>query len=170
MDTTLTSAINTLLETDTLAEFRVALGLGSFALLDGSTAATLNNNVHYQAKNSGGDAQSVAFIDTFNVLHLGAGIANLRISEDGNLVVGPLAGNATERLEVSGHILADLLKSRGYTAALLNINFPPDDHPYARAFVTDSNATHAAGLGNTVAGSGAHTVPVYSNGTNWIIG
>ena len=40
----------------------------------------------------------------------------------------------------------------------------------ARSFVTDSNATHAAGLGNTVAGGGANSVPVYSDGTNWKIG
>lgn len=40
----------------------------------------------------------------------------------------------------------------------------------ARAFVTDSNATHSAGLGNTVVGGGSNNVPVYSNGTNWLIG
>lgn len=40
----------------------------------------------------------------------------------------------------------------------------------ARAFVTDSNATLAAGLGNTVAAGGANKVPVYSDGTDWKIG
>ncbi len=40
----------------------------------------------------------------------------------------------------------------------------------AAAFVSDSNATHAAGLGNTVVGGGANFVPVYSDGTNWKIG
>lgn len=40
----------------------------------------------------------------------------------------------------------------------------------SRAFVTDSNATIAAGLGNTVAAGGANKVPVYSDGANWIIG
>lgn len=40
----------------------------------------------------------------------------------------------------------------------------------ARHFVTDSNATLAAGLGNIVAGGGANNVPVYSDGTNWRIG
>lgn len=39
-----------------------------------------------------------------------------------------------------------------------------------RCMVTDSNATHAAGLGNIVAGGGANIVPVYSDGTNWRIG
>lgn len=40
----------------------------------------------------------------------------------------------------------------------------------ARSFVTDANATHAAGLGTVVAGGGANAVPVYSDGTNWRIG
>lgn len=39
-----------------------------------------------------------------------------------------------------------------------------------RAFVTDANATLAAGHGNTVVGGGANRVPVHSDGTNWIIG
>jgi len=42
----------------------------------------------------------------------------------------------------------------------------------ARAFVSDSDATHAAGLGTEVdnTGSGAEFVPVYSNGSIWLIG
>ena len=40
----------------------------------------------------------------------------------------------------------------------------------ARQFVTDSNATLAAGLGNIVAAGGGNNVPVYSDGTNWRIG
>lgn len=39
--------------------------------------------------------------------------------------------------------------------------------PYARLFVTDATATTFA---STVAGGGANIVPVFSNGTNWIIG
>lgn len=40
----------------------------------------------------------------------------------------------------------------------------------ARGFVGDSNVTLAAGLGNTVVGGGTNKTPVYSDGTNWIIG
>ncbi len=40
----------------------------------------------------------------------------------------------------------------------------------ARAFVTDSTQTLAAGIGSTVAGTGGNKVPVYSDGTNWKIG
>ena len=40
----------------------------------------------------------------------------------------------------------------------------------ARRFVTDANATMAAGIGTAVVGGGANAVPVYSNGTDWLIG
>lgn len=40
----------------------------------------------------------------------------------------------------------------------------------ATAFVTDASTTIALGLGLTVVGGGANKVPVYSDGTNWIIG
>lgn len=39
-----------------------------------------------------------------------------------------------------------------------------------RSFVTDSSTTVILGLGLTVVGGGANKVPVYSDGTNWIIG
>ena len=37
-------------------------------------------------------------------------------------------------------------------------------------FVTDASTTIILGLGTTVVGGGANRVPVYSDGTNWIIG
>jgi hypothetical protein len=40
----------------------------------------------------------------------------------------------------------------------------------ARAWVTDSTVAAAANFGATVAGGGSYGVPVYSDGTNWIIG
>jgi hypothetical protein len=39
-----------------------------------------------------------------------------------------------------------------------------------RAFVTDANATMAAGVGTIVAGGGANNVPVYFDGSAWRIG
>jgi len=40
----------------------------------------------------------------------------------------------------------------------------------ARATVTDATQALTAGIGAVVAGSGANTVPVFSDGTNWRIG
>jgi hypothetical protein len=37
------------------------------------------------------------------------------------------------------------------------------------AFVTDATLTAITGLGLAVTGGGANKVPVYSDGTNWII-
>lgn len=39
-----------------------------------------------------------------------------------------------------------------------------------RAFVTDSSVAASGNFGATVAGGGANPVPVFSNGTNWLIG
>jgi hypothetical protein len=40
-----------------------------------------------------------------------------------------------------------------------------------RAVVTDSNAaSYTAGIGATVAAGGSTVVPVFCNGTNWLIG
>jgi hypothetical protein len=40
----------------------------------------------------------------------------------------------------------------------------------ATAFVTDGSTTVILGLGLAVVGGGANKVPVYSDGTNWIVG
>jgi hypothetical protein len=39
-----------------------------------------------------------------------------------------------------------------------------------RMVVNDSNAAYTAGIGATVAAGGAFVVPVFCNGTNWLIG
>jgi uncharacterized membrane protein len=39
-----------------------------------------------------------------------------------------------------------------------------------RAAVSNSNAAYTAGIGATVAGGGSNVVPVFCNGSNWLIG
>ena len=39
-----------------------------------------------------------------------------------------------------------------------------------RSVVSNSNAAYTAGIGATVAGGGSNIVPVFCNGTNWVIG
>lgn len=65
------------------------------------------------------------------------------------------------KLDVSGSIK---------TEAVVVASLPAPGNMGARDFVTDSNATLVAGLGNIVAGAGANKVPVYDDGTNWRIG
>jgi hypothetical protein len=54
--------------------------------------------------------------------------------------------------------------------ALLQAVFPPASNPGLRAIINDSNATLAAGIGNAAANGGANVVPVFSDGTDYIIG
>lgn len=39
-----------------------------------------------------------------------------------------------------------------------------------RAAVSNSNAAYSGNAGTTVAGGGSNIVPVFCNGTNWVIG
>ena len=39
-----------------------------------------------------------------------------------------------------------------------------------RAAVSNSNAAYTAGIGATVAGGGSYVVPVFCNGSAWLIG
>ena len=39
-----------------------------------------------------------------------------------------------------------------------------------RAVVSNSNAAYTAGIGATVAGGGSYVVPVFCNGSAWLIG
>lgn len=70
----------------------------------------------------------------------------------------------------NGNIAIDsnaLIRLRNYTVATLP---SASGITGATAFVTDANTTVILGLGLTVVGGGANKVPVYSDGTNWIIG
>ena len=50
-------------------------------------------------------------------------------------------------------------------------NLPPAaSSKFAKAWVTDSNATLTAGIGAIVAGGGTNVVPVCCDGANWRIG
>jgi hypothetical protein len=63
------------------------------------------------------------------------------------------------------------VKTKSVTLAQLNAYFSAATAGAGtRALVNDSNATLAAGLGNTVVGGGANIVPVFSDGANWKIG
>lgn len=64
-----------------------------------------------------------------------------------------------------GNLSVDgLIKTKGYTVSTLPIATIGD-----RAYVTDSNVAASGNFGATVAGGGANVVPVFYDGTNWII-
>lgn len=82
-------------------------------------------------------------------------------------VPGHMPGGGTILADPSSSINGSIWPT---TVSALNTNFPAASYQGSRMFVTNSNATIVAGLGNTVAGGGANKVPVYSDGANWIIG
>lgn len=74
---------------------------------------------------------------------------------NGDISIGKQSGSG--KLDVDGTI-----RAKGYTVATL----PTVGTAGRRAYVTDANATTFA---STVAGGGSNVVPVFDNGTNWII-
>ena len=79
-------------------------------------------------------------------------------------------GSASIRLQggeviLTGDVSASgTVKTGAYTVATL-----PTPTTGMRCYVTDSNVTASGNFGATVAAGGANTVPVFYDGTNWII-
>jgi len=90
-----------------------------------------------------------------------AGSIRWYMSSTGNTAIGGSTSPATT-LDVGGPV-----KIKNYTVATLpsasTVGFG------ALAFVSDATLTAITGLGTTVVGGGSSKVPVYSDGTNWII-
>jgi hypothetical protein len=79
-----------------------------------------------------------------------------RITSGGEVLVGLTSATGVAKLQVSGPI-----QTTGYTVATL-----PAGTVGMRTYVTDALAPS---FGVAVAGSGAVTIPVFYNGTNWIV-
>jgi hypothetical protein len=103
-------------------------------------------------------------------IRFGSGSGTLAMTLDGsqNLLIGTTSQVGAALLTVAGQVYGTSLRTAQTTVA--GLPNAATAGAGARAFVTDSNATMTAGIGATVAGSGSNKVPVYSDGTNWIIG
>ena len=80
----------------------------------------------------------------------------MRLDSSGNLLVGLTSATGVAKLQVSGAI-----RTTGFTVATL-----PAGTVGMRTYVTDALAPSFSA---TVAGGGAVTIPVFYNGTNWIV-
>jgi hypothetical protein len=89
------------------------------------------------------------------LVFLTGNVERARINASGNVGIG--TSSPTGKLDVAGTI-----KTLGYTVATL-----PTGVTGARAYVTDALAPT---FGATVVAGGAVVIPVFFNGTNWIVG
>lgn len=103
----------------------------------------------------------LAFTNGTNV----TGTVDVGASRIGTGVLG--IGNGTSG-SVSGQLYAATVRTGQTTVA--GLPSASTSGAGATAFVTDANATFILGLGLTAVGGGANKVPVYSDGTNWIVG
>lgn len=151
--------------TGTTITLTVPNASGTLATL-GGTAQTFTNTMTVFANFSGGTLTGTT------TCALGSGATTTGITKTVNVGTAGLSGSTTN---------ITLGSSVAGAAGTIVNNFPPQDPGYTvatlpaattrcRAFVSDSNATLAAGLGNIVAAGGANLVPVYADGTNWRIG
>lgn len=134
-----------------------------------NSGATATNKVWTNAVS--GNSMSFSIVDDndtsattwLNATRNGASITNVTFP-NGNVGIGATPG---EKLEVNGNaIITGVVKIKNYTVATLP---SASTYSYSIAFVTDATTTAITGLGTTVSGGGSNKVPVYSDGTNWII-
>ena len=135
-----------------------------------SRAASPSDTYVVMEQNGSGRITGYSPVDNAKTLIIDARTDAAGTTPTGGLLALFLRINGSSRLELGDtHALfARPVKKPSYTVAGLpsaaTVGFG------AEAYASDSNATLAAGHGNTVAGGGANKVPVWSDGTNWIIG
>lgn len=112
---------------------------------------------------------------------VGSAIRNtqpLPLTTVGNVVVVSADGHLNAETAITGLVAADgttITNANGILSAVNSV-FLVSALPSAstskglRAFVSDSTQTLTAGIGTHVVGAGGNFNPVYSDGTNWIIG
>jgi len=132
-------------------------GVGNFGIYDitaGADRLVIASNGDVRIGSNAANSSSAAF---------------KMVSAGRLLLGGGLSDDGANNLQINGGLrTTGAIKRGSYTVATLPSAATAGAG--STAFVTDSNATISAGLGNTVASGGSNFVPVYSDGTNWKIG
>lgn len=139
----------------------IATGLSTCILKDGTSTVTANipmagyflTNAGIKAADGTAGAPSIAFNNDADCGFWRKGANNFGAAINGSEVVD---------FSATGISVTGVVKTAGYTVATL-----PTPTTGMRAYVTDSSVTTFL---NTVAGGGASVVPVFYNGTNWVVG
>jgi hypothetical protein len=109
------------------------------------------------------------------VISIRGGYATLPSTAGGNVTL--VGGNSVDG--ISGNVIVSGNFQWEFVTRNATINFPavtlatlPNAAgvPGARAMVADSNVAASGNFGAVVAAGGSNIVPVFSNGTNWLIG
>jgi polygalacturonase len=142
-----------------------------FSAVGGAMYATISNCSFWDNQATRTQLYPIAFVGAFtwtdiivSECRLSAYLGALSIGLSG----GTLGANVRmlDCLDVSATVATGVLSNNiAYTVATLPT--AANAGAGARAYVTNASATTFA---STVAGSGANKVPVYSDGTNWLIG
>jgi len=135
--------------------------VGSGGTVDGKTTTAA-----IAALSPAGTVTSVGGTGTVNGLTLSGTVTtsgNLTLGGTLSLASPPAIGGTTPSTGVFTYVrtVAVVLSSLP-SAATAGVG--------ARAFITDGSTTIILGIGTTAVGGGSNNVPVYSDGTNWIIG
>jgi hypothetical protein len=125
-----------------------------------TTNSSNNTTLNFGSYGAAGNVAQIIGNGGANYLQFytnGSASPNMQIGASGGVSIGNTTDPGAKNLSVSGTI-----NTGGYTVATL-----PTGVTGARAYVT--NALSPV-FGSTVAGGGAVTVPVFYNGSNWIVG
>lgn len=154
-------------------DFRFFADVTGFAVVDLATAMTLTSTPVWVSGFV--RARTGAFVDAEDFSVAAGTATGKRFTVQESAVIRTAGGSLTlfpgdaEGTIASGGRY-DVYAEFGFSGVVADLPTVTSLPAGATALVTDSNATLAAGLGNTVAGGGANIVPVFSDGTNWIIG
>jgi hypothetical protein len=160
-----TSQFNTALGRDSLRGTASGLGqlnvgIGYFALRDINTADQCAALGPYAGRYANASRQ--LFVDT------GGDRTNIANCQNIGLIYGK--GETTAAAQVL-HLNAQVRIGAGDAPVVAGLPAAASGYKGYRGYVTDATVAYtSANVGSTVAGGGSNTVPVFCNGTNWVIG
>jgi hypothetical protein len=160
--------------------------------IDGNTISTLDTNGNLTlAPNGTGSVAMAKVAVTGGTI---SGITDLALADGGtgastasdartNLGLGTMATQAAGSVAITGGSVNNVtMTSPTLTTPVINthvkitallvggLTAPATAGAGSRATVSDATQTLTLGIGTVVVGGGANMVPVFSNGTNWLIG
>ena len=140
----------------------------------GGLVTTGSNNVFLGA-NAG--YSSVASTTGSQLVYIGSGAHGSAATNQNEIVIGYNAvglGSNTTTIGVSGTTaltqVYGTLNTSGYTVSTLPTTAATGKVTGARTYVTDATTLSAGVFGGAVVGGGSVTIPVFYNGTTWIVG